>query len=770
MEKATIMVRFWMSMAAILMVTVYPWTVAHAQMSAPIPPITKQTATEGDGPAENKDQWADLREKREAAEAELKATSEIGSTAKGVPPDLPKGQWIERNTLLQQVIRGYHEQIEDAQRLEKIRRRQEELSREAAQWKGFAEPPPYSIFLADQLWEAAYALRLGADGIQSQLTLIELRFDRTRDALQRAEERLRQVSERLESASETAQAAQQRWLRDIEELRKRAASVQLAALELQKKREEAELAEIQAHLAFAERQFQTAEQQTVFTEDDLKKVHTRLSQEREGLEAELHQTAADRRIQQQTLEKLERRLDARFAKQTSGTSIDRAGQIMERVKADLELKRAEVDTQTAEEDLLRQLLDFVGSERQLWDARFAVAHSAEPGQVREAYAKFSPLFNHVAASRDYLRQQVLVVSGQAGEVVQRLRTAAGAEERGRLESLVKNFRQREQAYDRALRRLDYTTRFVERWKAEVKHQHKELPLSDRLADWSRQAGGGAKTIWNFEVFSAEDTIELDGKQIIGRRSITVGKIISALGILLIGYWICLHIARLIGRLAVTRLGLAADVANLIRQWSQAFLLMLLLIISLVSVKIPLTVFAFLGGAFAIGAGFGAQTLLKNMISGILLLIERPLRVGDLIEVENVRGRVTSIGLRSSTVRDAKGMETLIPNSSFLEKHLTNWTYSSRVSRFSLRVGTPYEAPTSRVIGMLADLAKEHPHVLEMPPPQVLLEEFGQNARIFTLNYWLEIRLDIDPSQVASELRFAIELKFAEAGLKVLPAA
>ena len=215
--------------------------------------------------------------------------------------------------------------------------------------------------------------------------------------------------------------------------------------------------------------------------------------------------------------------------------------------------------------------------------------------------------------------------------------------------------------------------------------------------------------------------------------------------------------------------MAADVANLIRQCgSQAFLLTILLIISLVSVKIPLTVFAFLGGAFAIGIGFGAQTLLKNVISGILLLIERPLRVGDLIEVENVRGRVVPIGLRSSTVRDAKGMETLIPNSSFLEKHLTNWTYSSRVSRFSLRVGAPYEASTSPVIDMLAHLSKEHPHVLEMPPPQVLLEEFGQNARIFTLNYSLEIRLDIDPSQVASELRFAIELKFAEAGLKVLP--
>ena len=92
-------------------------------------------------------------------------------------------------------------------------------------------------------------------------------------------------------------------------------------------------------------------------------------------------------------------------------------------------------------------------------------------------------------------------------------------------------------------------RFVERWKAEVKQQRNELPLSERLADWSRQVGSGAKTLWNFEVFW-QDTIELDGKQIVVRRSITVGKILSALGILLIGYWICLHIARLIGRLAV----------------------------------------------------------------------------------------------------------------------------------------------------------------------------------------------------------------------------
>jgi small-conductance mechanosensitive channel len=294
-----------------------------------------------------------------------------------------------------------------------------------------------------------------------------------------------------------------------------------------------------------------------------------------------------------------------------------------------------------------------------------------------------------------------------------------------------------------------------------------LPLSARLTDWATQAAGIAATAWNFEVFAAEDTIEVDGKKITGRRSVTVGKILTALGILLVGYWICLYLARLIGALAVKRLGATPEVANLVRQWTQAFLITILILISLISVKIPLTIFAFLGGAFAIGVGFGAQNLLKNVISGILLLIERPLRVGDLIEVDNIRGRVTTIGLRSSTVRDAKGIETLIPNSNFLDRNLTNWTYSSQIGRFSLRVGAPYGS--QKVGELLTDIAGQHPRILKLPSPQALLEEFGEKAVIFTLNYWLDIGLEVEPAEVASDLRYMIEKKFSEIGLKVLPA-
>ena len=180
-----------------------------------------------------------------------------------------------------------------------------------------------------------------------------------------------------------------------------------------------------------------------------------------------------------------------------------------------------------------------------------------------------------------------------------------------------------------------------------------------------------------------------------------------------------------------------------------------------SVKIPITAFAFLGGALAIGVGFGTQNLLKNVISGLLLLMERPLRVGDVIEVDNIRGMVTTIGLRSSTIRDSNGVETLIPNSNLLERNLTNWTYSSFRKRYSLRISVASGSDVRRVKEKLCDLAGQHGQILKEPEPYVLFEDFSEHALLFALHYWIEIGPNIDPATVASDLRFMIEKTFAE---------
>lgn len=708
---------------------------------------------------------AELRAKRTKAQAEFDAVSKPPGLSAGAPPGTAQEELLERRTLLQHIVRGLDEQIDNLLRLEQARRRRQELAKSSPPTDGSAESPPYSVFYADQLWDTVYSLRLAVEGLQSQLSLVELRSSHAREALTAADERLRQASERLEATHGTAQDDRQRWLRDLDSLRQRAAAAELQAAEASRIRVAEELSDARTRLESAVSRLLAVEAEVEFTEADLAKIRKRLSEEQQHLGDELERTTAERLRQFEELRAMEEQVAARLS--AAGRQATRNTR---RLQANAEVARIRTDNLSFKGDLLQLLLDVVEGERQLWESRFAVSEGLDAGKIREAYDRFTPLFHHFQASRDYVRQQAGIASGQIAELETRVKNGQTSEARAHARALLDAYRQREEIYDSTLRRLDQTSRFLERWKSIFKEQQRELPLSARLQGWWERASERATAVWNWEVFSAEDTIEVDGKKITGHRSVTIGKILTALAILSIGYWLCLYCAALIGRLAVRRLGVAPELANLLRQWSQALLVTLLIVTSLVWVKIPLTIFAFLGGAFAIGVGFGAQNLLKNVISGVLLLIERPLRVGDLIEVENVRGRVTTIGLRSSTVRDAKGVVTLIPNSTFLERYLTNWTYSSRIGRFSLRVGAPYGSSTKSVMDLLMSLAANHPRVLKTPRPQVLFEEFGNQARIFTLNYWLEIRLDIDPNEVASELRFAIEEKFAEAGLKIVPAA
>jgi small-conductance mechanosensitive channel len=191
----------------------------------------------------------------------------------------------------------------------------------------------------------------------------------------------------------------------------------------------------------------------------------------------------------------------------------------------------------------------------------------------------------------------------------------------------------------------------------------------------------------------------------------------------------------------------------------------LVMFSLVSVKIPLTVFAFAGGALAIALGFGMQTMLKNFVSGLILLFERPFRVGDVLEVGGQRGTMTEIGLRASVLQLWDGTETLIPNSSLLENNVSNWTYSSRKVRFSITVGVAYGSDTRRVIQLLGDVAERHGVVEKDPKPQVLFTDFGESALIFELRYWVDV-IKANAAQVGSDMRQMIAGAFAENGVVV----
>jgi len=191
----------------------------------------------------------------------------------------------------------------------------------------------------------------------------------------------------------------------------------------------------------------------------------------------------------------------------------------------------------------------------------------------------------------------------------------------------------------------------------------------------------------------------------------------------------------------------------------------LVLFSLISVRIPLTVFAFLGGTLVIGLGFGATTLLKNFISGVIILFERPFRVGDMLEIENRKGLVTSIGIRSSVLQLSDGTEMLFPNSTLIESKLTNWTYSNQKVRFSIMIGVAYGTDTRQVGRLLTEEALRHGLVQREPAPLALFQEFGDNALTFELRYWVDVQQH-SPSQIASDLRHMIAGSVAEHGIAI----
>jgi small-conductance mechanosensitive channel len=245
--------------------------------------------------------------------------------------------------------------------------------------------------------------------------------------------------------------------------------------------------------------------------------------------------------------------------------------------------------------------------------------------------------------------------------------------------------------------------------------------------------------------------------------VTIGKSVGAAMLFLVGYLALAAVARRVERRLVAR-GFDMARTRTTRRWVLALSAVILLLVTLNLARIPFTVFAFLGGALAIGAGFGTQNLIKNLVSGMVVLMERQVRVGDIVEVDNTSGTVTEVNLRSSTVRGADGVEAIVPNAVFVENKVTNWTRSDRRVRRVIKVGVAYGSPVREVADLLQACARRHGLVLGDPPPLVIFEDFGDSALVFALYVWVDLGPNVNAMQVLSDVRFIIEKSFADAGI------
>ena len=190
-----------------------------------------------------------------------------------------------------------------------------------------------------------------------------------------------------------------------------------------------------------------------------------------------------------------------------------------------------------------------------------------------------------------------------------------------------------------------------------------------------------------------------------------------------------------------------------------------LLVGLQWVGLNLNNLVLLGSAVGIGVGFGLQNIANNFISGIILLTERPVRVGDRVEVGGTNGDVVQIRARSTWVRTNDNVVIIIPNSEFINNRVTNWTANDRQVRFTVPLGVSYGSDPERVKDIMIEAAARHPDVLEDPPPEIFFTGFGESSLDFELKVWTITRVQT-PRPLASELYFAIFAAFREHGIEI----
>jgi small-conductance mechanosensitive channel len=209
--------------------------------------------------------------------------------------------------------------------------------------------------------------------------------------------------------------------------------------------------------------------------------------------------------------------------------------------------------------------------------------------------------------------------------------------------------------------------------------------------------------------------------------------------------------------------MARGVPRAVEVLSRYAILLFGFFIALAAAGVDLSKVTLLISALGVGIGFGLQNVVNNFVSGLILVFERPVQVGDCVEVGTIFGDVRKIGFRASVLRTPDGADVIVPNSELIGSRVVNWSLSDRLRRISIPVTVAYGSDPDRVIEILLAVARKHPAVLAEPAPMAVFDRFGDSALNFTLFCWSFVDMFF---VTRSELTIAINNAFREAGVQI----
>lgn len=682
--------------------------------------------------AAKKKSAADRRQHVQQLLDEIAARDPSAAPPQALATQLELFRYLELVYAQQQAAAGAAEELE-AQRA----RQHDELS--ILRSSGPTEKPPYSFLLLDGLHEQLAREQTRQGGAEAELETAKRFLESVQRTYEDAERQRRAAKEAWEENKDPQGAeplkarleAAEAYSQVVEEVRR----LKTAEIENQKRK----LALNGLRVTYLKEKAAAVAKEATFSPQDLTACLAEVKKQEDEITQQVDQAQANlQQAEQQWWQ----------AKQQAERGNGDRTLLQEQLSAWQQVQ----DAAKQELTLLNERLGDCVQLRSLWNDRYRIvnrtASATDLPKWRQYWEEARERFNRSRESLDFRLQEARLDLAAQEKRLQPARQQRASSVPW-IERQVQAGQRLNQVLGEHLMWTEATLRLLNRTLAEIDAQL--APLSTR--DWLASTWRVVKSCWQYELTAIDD------------QPITVGKVLIGFVLILTGYVLSRRISRWLGRRVLPRFGMNEGVSSALQTIAFYVMLAGLGFFTLDLLHIPVTIFTFLGGAIAIGIGFGSQNILNNFISGLILLAERPIRVGDLVQIDGLQGNVEQIGARSTRIKTGANVEIIVPNSKFLENNVTNWTLSDTLVRTSVCVGVAYGSPTREVARLLRQAVDAHPHVLRQPEPAVLFQSFGDNTLNFEVFFWICLRAS-SRSKVESEIRFAIDDLLREANIAI----
>jgi potassium efflux system protein len=651
---------------------------------------------------------------------------------------------LQERTVKLKELESVYQRLLTALKKKNTLEKEETLFKEKAQAPqqiALSKNPPYSLSFYDTILDKLITDDHKKETATLGLSLADKALEDARSRLEESQQNLRKVKEELEAIETGKDTANLKWALSQAELE---LELSQAIFNLQRTTKQ----NLYIEIRLAKQNADVTQQNLVWVSKNLHFDNTDLEKQIEDINRnrdDLQKRLKDQLRGQMKVETAWLQAQERLANTKKKTDIALAKARLEAVDADRE----------ASQQLLEQtedMLNLLNQQEQVWKNRYGLVKGEADSEKIDAWKKeidagkikIERTLRLQESYQNSLQLQIaslekqLLDQGYSKDLRRELENRLGAlktSARGGLEYLSM---------------LQATLRLNQRLLDEITNKRKRVDLWKKLTTLT----GKIKNIWNLELW------------VIDEHGVTVKKLAMALIILIIGFIFVKRIILFWVRRLLARVNMKETTRAAVEKIINYIVVFLIILFALRVVNMPLTLFTFLGGAVAIGVGFGAQNLINNFISGFIVMAEQPIKIGDLVEIEGTFAMVEEIGARCTRIRTGGNVQILVPNSSFLEKNIINWTLSDKEVRAQVTVGVIYGSPVREVERLMLQVANKHTKVRKAPKPFVLFNDFGDNALIFDLYFWISMNRIMDRRIIESDIRFHIDELFREAGIVI----